>query len=130
MWLLVYEQIKIMSSVFLPFRLFVKSSLIKGFILVMAASNLIAWGLIWFRLPERASLNLHYTVFFGIDWIGPWWYAFLFPLIGLGVLVVDFVIAWAFAKRQAVLGPLLLGVGVFAELALLTQSIIVVILNT
>lgn len=119
-----------MSSIFLPFRLFVQSGLIKAFILLMAVANLISWGLIWFRLPEKHSLNLHYTVYFGIDWIGPRWYAFLFPLIGLGILMVDFVIAWAFAKRQRVLGMLLLGVGVFAEILLLTQSVIVVILNT
>lgn len=119
-----------MSSVFLPFRLFAKSGLIKGFLLIMALANLASWGFIWFALPRQPSLNLHYTVFFGIDWIGVWWHAFLFPLIGLGILVVDFVIAWAFAKRQPVLGPLLLAVGAFAELALLTQSIIVVILNT
>lgn len=96
----------------------------------MAAVNLVSWGLTIFLLPVKPTLNLHYTVYFGIDWIGPWVYAFLFPLTGFAILMVDFLIAWGFAKRQPVLGYLLLGAGVFAELLLLTQSVIVIMLNT
>lgn len=119
-----------MSSIFLPFRLFIKSAAVKWLLLGIVAANLISWGLILWQLPEQLSLNLHYTVYFGIDWIGPHWYAYLFPLAGFVIAVVDFFTAWGFAKKLPILGLLLLTAGFFSELLLLTQSVIVVILNT
>lgn len=119
-----------MSSIFLPFQLFIKSTGVKWLLVAIGGVNLISWGLILWQLPYKPSLNLHYTVYLGIDWIGPHWYGYLFPLVGLCIAVVDFFTAWGFAKKLPILGLLLLSAGIFTELLLLTQCIILIMLNT
>ncbi len=120
-----------MSSIFLPWRLFAKSHAVRAALAVMVLANSAAWLLLAFQIKgDRTSLNLHYTVLLGIDWIGAPYQAYIFPLAGLIAGVVNYMLGWAMAKKLPMLGLLLLLAGAGMNALLLAQTIIVIMLNT
>ncbi len=55
--------------------------------------NLAQWGIAWFW-PRGSSLApLHYTIYFGIDLSGPWWWIYGLPLVGSVIIIAHFFIA-------------------------------------
>lgn len=51
-------------------------------------------------LRHADALVLHYTPVFGIDWIGPWWYAFLPSTLAVTALVINSLLMSALATRH------------------------------
>lgn len=54
---------------------------------------------IWWYVARRFGyleqpIFLHYNVIFGVDLVGEWWKIWLFPVAGLAVLLVNFLIAY------------------------------------
>ena len=69
-------------------------------------------GIIWFILIWRLPLSvkwipLHYNTYLDIDWIGPWIAIFIYPLISLLIVIVNFVILLNVFKKEQVLSTLI-----------------------
>lgn len=46
--------------------------------------NLLCWAFLIKQVPLTSSwIPLHTNIYFGIDWLGPWIYIFIYPLVGL-----------------------------------------------
>ncbi len=101
--------------------------IIKILFAVAAFGNLAQWYLATsagLRLARTLPfLSLHYTVYSGVDWIGPWFYIFLYPLIGTLLGAVNFWLASRVYSRERLLSYIL-GATAFIGEALLAVFII------
>lgn len=101
---------------------------------VALAALVLQWLLLfWFVLPrlgELSFLRLHYTAGLGVDWAGPWWFAFAYPLFGLAALVANTFLAAPLARAHRGLGLAAHGTSVLVELAFTAGVVIVILLNT
>lgn len=69
---------------------FFRDRLTRYGVLVSVLVNASLWlvvGIAMRQLPDFASL--HYTIYFGIDWIGPRYYLLWLPAISAALLVVN-----------------------------------------
>ncbi|MEK7481575.1 MAG: hypothetical protein AAB633_02450 [Patescibacteria group bacterium] len=84
----------------------------------------------WFIRPTDELLILHYTIDFGIDFLGRWLSVFAVPLIGLLFGIVNAVLVWWFWQRMRALAVVTLAVTVVIQLALGGVALLLVALNT
>lgn len=111
-------------------RLFFTS---KTFLFTVITSLLIN-GLLWFFLYRNFPAStepvfLHYTVFFGVDRIGPWYYIFLLPLAGFLILLFNTVFAWVVYRREKTISLFLLWASLFLQGFFLLAGILLSFLN-
>lgn len=93
--------------------------------------NSATWAYLWwFIRPTDELLILHYTIDFGIDFLGRWLSVFAVPLIGLLFGVVNAVIIWWFWQRMRALAVAALAVTLVIQAALGGVAILLVALNT
>ena len=86
----------------------------------------------WFLMPEireAGTIPLHYNVLFGVDWYGPWWFAFTLPVLGVLVLITNTIVAAAAWSRHRLLSHMLWGTSAFVTLFFLIGIIFVTLLN-
>ncbi|TAN32668.1 hypothetical protein EPN28_04055 [Patescibacteria group bacterium] len=103
-------------------------------IFVPAVLLLAAQALIWFFLltsikPDSEQIFLHYNIIFGIDLVGDWWKIFYLPLAGLGALVLNYCLSFAFYGKDKFVARLLVGWAVFIHVFLLLAAILLSRLN-
>lgn len=92
--------------------------------------NLSSWLLlIWKIKPSAEPIPLHYTIYFGIDLIGPWQRAYLIPGLGLLFLILNFFLGQQIFRQERVLGLLMAGLTAALEAFLLIGSITLVLIN-
>ncbi|NUM25174.1 MAG: hypothetical protein HUU49_00950 [Candidatus Buchananbacteria bacterium] len=71
-----------------------KDKLIKFGLVFSLLVNILLWiFLAWQSQKLSAVIPLHYNIYYGIDFFGPWYYLFLFPGLGLGILALNFLLA-------------------------------------
>ena len=79
--------------------------------------NLLLWLFLLVRIqPSDAWIPLHYNVNFGIDFLGPWLYIFLFPSAGFAVIVLNLILALSFQIKEVLLTRLLVWSAVIVQL--------------
>lgn len=92
------------------------------------------WAVVVGFLAARAGtlgfLRLHYTAALGVDWVGEWWYLFVFPALGCASLLVNAWFSGVLARRHPPLGLLVLGTTVVIELLLAAGAFLAVLLNS
>ena len=72
-------------------------------------ANLAAWGIVAWRIREATELiPLHYTIYFSIDYIGPWAQFWGLPAFGAGVLLLNTLIGARLYQSQRLLSLLLM----------------------
>ena len=81
------------------------------------------------RLGSLRFLRLHYSAAQGIDWIDDWHAIFTFPALGLAAFFCNVAFAVVLAKRDPLLGRMLMAATVVVELMLAVGGIIAVLLN-
>jgi len=115
---------------------FFKSSLFlkDKVILTNLILSLVLWffSLVWlyFKIePQAEPVALRYTVYFGIDLIGPWWYVYLIPLIGLIILVINFTGAYLIYLNTKILAHLIILAATIIQVLLVILSILIHLLN-
>lgn len=107
---------------------FIQVSGLSGLIFVLLSFALPIWQL-FPELKAEPAIPLHYNIHFGIDMFGPWWQIFTFPIIGAGILIFNFILAFAFWRRDRVLSYFFTGVAVMTSLVIFVSTIFVVFLN-
>lgn len=87
-----------------------------------------AW--LYFKIePQVEPVALRYTVYFGIDLIGPWWYVYLIPLIGLIILTINFTGAYLIYLNTKILAHLIILTTAVIQVLLVILSILIHLLN-
>ena len=92
--------------------------------------NSMLWLLLAYHInafPE--IMPLHYNIYYGIDSYGPWHYIFIMPLVGLIILVINFLFSLLVLSREKALSYLLLGSASFAQLIILISGFTVIAIN-
>jgi len=111
----------------------------KFIILVNVLALIINFGL-WFFLywqlkkiiqanPEFTTIPLHYNVFFGIDQFGKWYFAFVLPLIGIIILIVNFVLAISIYSKKSLASYFLTIASFLVQLTLAVSSLFIIMIN-
>lgn len=85
--------------------------------------NLLQWAFIYLRVPPRPDpIPLHYTITFGIDRIGPWYAAYLLPLSGAMILVLNVLLTLMVIEHQRVAAAFVVILSVLIQLILLAAA--------
>ncbi len=111
-------------------NLFLKDKLVLTNLILSLA--LWFFSLIWLYLeiePQVEPVALRYTVYFGLDLIGPWWYVYLIPLIGLIILVINFTSAYLIYLNTKILAHLIILATTIIQVLLVIISILIQLLN-
>ncbi len=118
------------------FRLFFAQDYFHSVIAVwlMALSlvaNLVNWLILEiFIRPIDLPIILHYNVYFGVDMMGDYREAFILPLIGLILLLINlFLSLFLYKKKERIASYLLLMAALMIQLALIVSSVSVIIIN-
>jgi hypothetical protein len=83
-------------------RLVWRHNTLRIFFIAAGVVNLASF-LVVLALPRASFALLAYNVHVGINATGPWWHAFGVPLVGLALLVVNYILtAWFFLRDQKV----------------------------
>jgi hypothetical protein len=118
-----------MSRIF-PFRLFITKkpifiSLGAGILL-----NFAGWLWLFFGVSQRTEeAVLHYTSLYQIDQLGPFSYLYHVPLIGLSILVINFLIGWFLYSYDIFLAELIVVSGAWLQIGILSAVSILAFLN-
>ena len=95
------------------------------------ALNLANWIAIWFFLRDsNLEIILHYNVYFGVDRMGNFQQAYLLPLSGLILLLINFFLAlFCYLAKERIATHVLLMAGLILQLCLLVAIISVIVIN-
>lgn len=111
-------------------RYFIRDKIVFGLTIFGLLADLLAWLILFWQVPFKASsFFLHYTVYFGVDWVGEWRMIFLIPLAGLLFLMINVLLAYLFYKSQKLVSYLFLSATVILEIFIIFQSIFLVVMN-
>ncbi len=117
------------------FRLMLREArFIRVSLLLAAGLNLLSWLLaIWFAAPRWSSHSdfyaLHYTIYFGVDRVGPIWRLGAAPLLGSAILAANFLLAAYAYVRDRVTSNFLMALCVLLEGLLLFSLFLTLLLN-
>ncbi len=91
--------------------------------------NIFLWIILIYRIPPTTSwIPLHYNVYFGIDWLGPWMYIFIYPIIGLLILLFNGILGIMLQTKEPFLSKQLIWTGLLAQLFIIF-SLLALIIN-
>jgi len=97
------------------------------------AGNACIWALIWWRsdllYKPGENIALHYKVFFGIDFLGEWYYILIIPMTGLGIVVLNYFLARRSYPYQKAVTYALTLTGVGAQVILLWALYLIIQTN-
>ncbi|HOZ36842.1 MAG TPA: hypothetical protein PLR18_03370 [bacterium] len=80
--------------------------------------------------PQVEPLYLRYSIYFGVDLIGPWWSVFLLPFTGLVIFVINTLLArWLFLKAN-IISYFLLFTSLAIQFFLAIISVLIILLNS
>lgn len=79
--------------------------------------------------PATEPIILHYSVYFGIDFIGHWQQLYLMPAVGTFLWLVNFILALFFYQQEKITSYLLSGVILLIELFLLIGGGLLIWIN-
>lgn len=122
------------AGVFERYRLHAREAwFIRLALLLSLGLNLMAWGFaLWFVLPRLDTspfFALHYTIYFGVDRIGPPWGLLRVPLLGLVLLVVNTVVAARLYRHERLVGAFFMALSLLLEALVLVLTFLTILLN-
>ena len=114
--------IEVMARIFSPaFRLFLKDRWIRLTFVPAFIASVLTLVLLFKFFPRADNTVLHYNVYFGIDLLGPWYNVFFLPLIGIGLTLINAVMA-ASIWRWDRIASYLLAIGAMVVVAVTTGA--------
>lgn len=94
---------------------------------------LLVWGeIIWARfaigVPED-FLSLHYSIYFGVDWLGNYWDFSIFGIFSTAVFLVNLVLANIFFGKNKIIAYFYIGATTLAASLMLAAASLAVYIN-
>jgi len=113
-----------------PIKLYFQKFSIGGFFAAGLLLNVYSWLWLWLYIPQELDqLFLHYNILFGVDLIGSYGQAFLVPLSGLIILLLNTIVGWVLYKKDKFIAQVLILMAAIAQVFLAIQSYLLVLLN-
>ncbi len=119
-----------MRTHFLQTNLFFKDKYILTHLIISGLLWLFSLLFLYFKIqPQAEPLALRYNIYIGVSLIGPWYYVFFIPLIGLLVILINFVLAYLFYLRIKLISYFTALAASLTQLLLAISAIIIYLLN-
>ena len=94
------------------------------------AINLFSWFWLSIQIPSTGEqLFLHYSVLYGVDYIGDGWKIFYVPLLGMIILVINVLLGWIFYNKDKFMAQLLNFAALVCQIFILITVFLLVFLN-
>ena len=114
-----------------------KNKLLSIPLAAAAMVNSTIWLLIYFKfypavysLPQEQSyIPLHYNIYTGIDLFGSWQRIFIWPTIGLIILIINLVLAIVLYDKKEIISYFLSFAAVFVQVFLLIATMLTILIN-
>ncbi len=114
-----------------PLKLYFKKLYIGGFFGAGLLVNIGIWLTLWWKMAgTEGDIFLHYNILFGVDLIGPVWKVYLVPILGLVILIINFLIGWFFYKQDKFIAQIMNFVGLLGQIFLVIVAALLIFLNT
>ena len=112
-------------------RDFFRSQIAIWLLILSFVANLVNWVIIWAWIkPVDFPIILHYNVYFGVDLIGDYRQAYILPLIGIILLVVNLLLAiYFYAQKERIASYILMIAALMIQLGLIVGSTGVILIN-
>lgn len=114
-------------------RAAVRGPLMMGWLalclLLLAASYGVIGWVVWPLRMEERIFPVHYTIYFGVDRVGPWWQVFLPAYLATAIFLINLVLVAAFAQKERLVARVGAAMTVAILVALLVASALVALLN-
>jgi len=98
--------------------------------------NLLIWALLIFKFrpialasAEKATLPLHYNIYWGIDLFGQWYQSFILPALGLIILIMNFIFSILLYSKKILASYFFIIASVFIQTFLLISTILIILIN-
>ncbi len=119
-----------MKFTFLKTNLFFKDKNILTNLTISISIFLLTFIFLYFKIePQVKPIALRYTIYFGISMIGPWYQIFIISLIGLIVIIINFISAYLLFLKNKILSYFLVLSSSIIQLLLLISAILIYLLN-
>lgn len=106
-------------------RLMLSSRLISSGLIFGIICNIVQWAYITLRVrPQEDPIPLHYNITFGIDKIGPWYFAFQIPFSGTIITVVNIMLTTMVIEHQRATASLIALLSFFIQLTFLSGALL------
>lgn len=110
--------------------LFIPDRRVRLVFLLSLGLNVASWVIaLWAALPYYGKdefMALHKTIYFGVDWIGPWYEMLFLPALGLFFIIINFFISQYLWKKDENLSHLInwstIFIGFFIFLAVYSMA--------
>lgn len=110
--------------------LYFKDKFIRYGLLISLFLNLFLWILLYEKIPIRVEpIVLRYNIYVGINLIGFWWQVYYLPLIGLAIIVFNFLLAKMMFIKERFLSNIISVVTVICQFFLVTIGFLLTIIN-
>lgn len=110
--------------------IFAKDKLVWINFIVALLLNIAMWVMIYVKVaPTDQSVVLHYNVLSGIDLLGQWYQIYTLPLIGLVLLIFNYVVAYKIYNRQVIFSYFLTVASSLEQIILLVSTFFVILVN-
>ena len=112
-------------------RSFWRSPLIFMPLVTALIINLLSLWLTWRQLEWGQSfLTIRYSIYVGANWVAPWFYIYLPPVVGLIILGANTWLAFMMGTRNISLRYLLMLVAALVSVALAWLQFLLVVFNS
>lgn len=79
--------------------------------------------------PKTEPIALRYTIYFGVDLIGQWWYVFIFPAIGFIIIILNLILGYLFFLKVKILAYFLMLSMTACQIILGILAVLITLLN-
>ena len=118
------------TSMAYPLKLYLRNIPNAVMIGVCLLANAAMWIWIAWQIPKQAEpIFLHYNIIFGVDRVGTFQELLLIPSLGLGILVVNYILGWLAFKYDSFMPVLLNFSALLANVFLFINGLLLVFLN-
>ncbi len=110
--------------------LYFKDRIIKWCLASSLLLNFLLWLLFYFRIPIQVEpIVLRYNIYVGINLIGSWFAIFYLPLVGLGIIILNFLLAGLIYKKDRLPAHFLAVTAMACQMILLVTGVLLVMMN-
>lgn len=110
--------------------LYFKNKIIRWSLIFSIIFNILLWILFYFRIPIQIEpIILRYNIYVGINLIGPWQNVFYFPLAGLLIIILNFILAKWVYKKDRLPANFLVITALISQIILLVLGVLLVMMN-
>ena len=114
----------------IKFIVYVKNKVIGLSFLIGFLLNILLCGYLYFQIkPQEEPFLLHYNIFLGIDLIGSWWQIYYIPILGLIILLINFIIGWLIFIKAKILCYFLVITALISQIFLIISTIFIILIN-